>query len=243
MAFEKECGPCGGEGYIGLRTDICRGCAGLGEISLDGDPTDYKKCGPCGGDGYVGLRTATCSACKGTGLLRRLSRPVPSVAASRPTTQPHGTSQEPIVAGKVFIVHGRNHAVRDKIDLFLTKELGLSVQILEAGAHQGRALPEKFEELATSCTFAVFIFTADDELWTVDDKKVLRARQNVVLETGYFWGALGRRGRVAFLVEHRPEIELPSDLQGLGWIPITEDLGETKLRLRKELVAAGLAKV
>jgi hypothetical protein len=35
-------------------------------------------------------------------------------------------------------------------------------------------------------------------------------------------------------------MELPSDIQGIGWIPITPDLAETKLLLRRELVASGL---
>jgi predicted nucleotide-binding protein len=33
-------------------------------------------------------------------------------------------------------------------------------------------------------------------------------------------------------------MELPSDIQGLGWIPITPDLAETKLALHKELTLA-----
>jgi predicted nucleotide-binding protein len=71
-------------------------------------------------------------------------------------------------------------------------------------------------------------------------KKIKRARQNVVLEIGYFWGSIGRRESVAFLVEDDPIMELPNDIQGLGWIPITNDLGETKLKLRHELEHAGV---
>ena len=142
---------------------------------------------------------------------------------------------------KIFIVHGRNLRIRDQIDLFLTKELELQTVVMEAGPHLGRPLPEKFEEISTECGFAVFILSADDELaYRSDGKKVKRARQNVILETGYFWAALGRRGHVAFLVEKDPEMELPSDIQGIAWIPITADLAETKLKLHKELKAAGL---
>ena len=105
----------------------------------------------------------------------------------------------------------------------------------------GRTLPEKFEEIAGRCDFAVLILSADDNLIDKDTNKIIkRARQNVILEVGYFWGALRRRGNVAFLIH--PEIEIPSDLQGIGWIRITDDLGETKLQLRKELENAGLLK-
>ena len=141
----------------------------------------------------------------------------------------------------VFIVHGRNHAIRDQIDLFLSKDLGLKTAVMQAGAHGGRTLPEKFEEIASTCDFAVFLLTADDHLEDLARKApVKRARQNVILEVGYFWGALGRRQRVAFLVEADSLMELPSDIQGIGWIPITADLGETKLRLQAELRAAAL---
>ena len=42
-------------------------------------------------------------------------------------------------------------------------------------------------------------------------KPIKRTRQNVILEVGYFWWALGRRGNVAFLVDDL-EMELPSDI-------------------------------
>ena len=51
---------------------------------------------------------------------------------------------------------------------------------------------------------------------------------------------LGRRGKVAFLVENDDLMELPSDIQGLGWIALTNDLAETKLRLQKELNDANI---
>lgn len=145
-----------------------------------------------------------------------------------------------LVMKKVFIVHGRNHQVRDQIDLFL-RDLGLATVVMAAGAYGGRSLPEKFEEMA-KCDFAVFLLTADDQLHDVTaNKSIKRARQNVILEIGFFWGKIGRRGSVAFLVEDDPEMELPSDIQGIGWIPITKDLGETKNRLRAELSHAGIA--
>jgi hypothetical protein len=135
---------------------------------------------------------------------------------------------EGVMAGTIFIVHGSDHRVRDHIDLFLTKELKLKTQVMAAEAHGGRTLPEKFEEIADDCDFAVFLLTADDHLEYVrDGSELWRARQNVILEAGYFWGALGRRNRVILLVDNRQAVEMPTDMQGLGWIPITDDLSET----------------
>ena len=137
---------------------------------------------------------------------------------------------------KVFIVHGQNIQLRDKIDIFITKELKIETIIMEAGPNSGRTLPEKFEEMAQETNIAIFIYSADDELLAIDgNRKIKRARQNVVLETGYFWGVLGRRGKVIFLVDDDIELELPSDIMGIGWVRITKDLGETKLRLQKEI--------
>jgi len=151
---------------------------------------------------------------------------------------PTAMKEPPMMPRQVFIVHGANHGIRDKIDLFLTKELGLKTVIMEEQAHGGRTLPEKFEEHAAECGFAVFILTADDVVNDVDGKTLRRARQNVILEVGYFWAKLGRRDRIAVLID--AEMDLPSDLQGLGRIAITSDLGTTKEGLRKELAAAGI---
>lgn len=149
-------------------------------------------------------------------------------------------------AKKIFIVHGHNQAVRDKVNLYL-KSLGLETEVMSDSAEGGRTLTEKFEEIASQCAFAVFILTADDRFTPVsvatsdpaetNPPTVSRPRQNVLLELGYFWGKLGRRGRLAVLVEDG--LDLPSDIKGLSTIELT-DLENAKLRLRKELENAQL---
>jgi len=62
-----------------------------------------------------------------------------------------------------------------------------------------------------------------------------RARQNVILELGYFMGKLGRR-RVAAL--YSPDVELPSDIHGLGYIAV-DPAGAWTFRLSTELASAG----
>jgi predicted nucleotide-binding protein len=61
-----------------------------------------------------------------------------------------------------------------------------------------------------------------------------RARQNVILELGYFMGQLGRE-RVAAI--YRPGTELPTDIHGLGYIPLDET-GAWRFKLAAELAAA-----
>lgn len=63
-----------------------------------------------------------------------------------------------------------------------------------------------------------------------------RARQNVVLEFGYFIGKLGR-DKVCCL--HKGEVELPSDMHGIVYIPFKESVTECRDKIVKELKAIG----
>ena len=63
-----------------------------------------------------------------------------------------------------------------------------------------------------------------------------RARQNVILEFGYFIGKL-ERDRVCCL--HKGKVELPSDMQGIVYIPFEESVNEVRDKIIKELKEAG----
>lgn len=62
-----------------------------------------------------------------------------------------------------------------------------------------------------------------------------RARQNVVLEFGYFIGLLGRN-RVCCLYNG---VELPSDMHGIVYIPFKDSVEEIRLKVMKELKETG----
>jgi predicted nucleotide-binding protein len=256
--FAFNCVHCDGAGSISRDRDnrapyvTCVVCEGRGTVfvSLEGKEP-FHTCEACGGKGWVSRDRDNrapynvCVRCSGLGIhpiLGKFSLIEPS--AELFSHKPKDSQKPDLPMSKkscVFIVHGRNHTIRDQIDLFLSKDLGLRTAVMQAGAHGGRTLPEKFEEIASKCDFAVFLLTADDHLQDLKTNSTFkRARQNVILEVGYFWGALGRRQRVMFLVETDALMELPSDIQGIGWIPLTKDLGETKLRIQTELKAAGL---
>lgn len=64
-----------------------------------------------------------------------------------------------------------------------------------------------------------------------------RARQNVILELGFFLGGLGRK-KVCPL--YRCPMDLPSDYIGVGYI-LMDDAGAWKYELAKELKAAGFS--
>jgi len=86
--------------------------------------------------------------------------------------------------------------------------------------------------------YAVVLLTPDDVGGLRSDtyEQLMRARQNVIFEMGFFFGKLGRR-RVCALIS--PGVEQPSDLHGLVCIPFDQD-DEWKLLLARELEAAGL---
>ena len=118
------------------------------------------------------------------------------------------------------------------LDRHIRDSHAVNVVLMADDPHRGRSLPEKFEDVAGQCEFGVFLLTKDDELTTKAGRE-WRARQNVILELGYFWGKLGR-GSLAILVE--AGMSLPTDTQ-VGYIGIIDDLGTTKLELDKEVRA------
>jgi predicted nucleotide-binding protein len=137
---------------------------------------------------------------------------------------------------RVFVVHGHDEALRLKIARFIERR-GIEPIILDEQVDRGRTIIEKFEEQALAVGFAVALLTPDDfATETRGDwpDQPNRARQNVLLELGYFMGSLGRE-KTAALYAHGTQ--LPSDLHGLFFIPL--DSG-WELRLAKEMRDAGL---
>lgn len=124
---------------------------------------------------------------------------------------------------KILLIHGRSQDWRI-VKNFLQNQLSLEEPIVMGEAFgQGRALPEKFEQLAFPVRGAIAIATPDDRGIAVVDSNSApvaetqmnhrsRARQNVWLECGWFWGALGR-DRLLLLT--KGEVEIPSDLDGV----------------------------
>jgi len=135
---------------------------------------------------------------------------------------------------KVFVVHGHDEGVRETVARYIGK-LGLNPIILHEQASEGLTLVEKLER-HSDVSYAVVILTPDDVGGETADKLRPRARQNVVMELGYFMGRLERK-RVCAL--YRAGVELPSDYLGVVYVPFDEGDG-WRLRLARELKAAGL---
>lgn len=137
------------------------------------------------------------------------------------------------ISNKVFIVHGHDGEAREAVARFLEK-MGFQAIILHEQANQGRTVIEKVEA-NSDVGFAVVLLTPDDEGCAKGGRPEPRARQNVLLELGYFIGRLGR-ARVCAL--KRGELEIPSDFAGVVWEKMDTGSG-WKLALARELTAAG----
>lgn len=192
--------------------------------------------------------------------LRSLQNRLPQFSEARNMSEPGpGDSGAPasldrVVTREVFIVHGRNEAVKESVARFL-ESLDLRPIILHEKPNLGRTLIEKFEA-HSDVAYAVILLTGDDLggertkietcLQTGGDADSLRrsvraavesrARQNVVLEFGAFIGKLGRRNVCAL---YEQGVELPSDIDGLAYVPLDAG-GAWRLLLAREIRAAGI---
>jgi hypothetical protein len=151
-------------------------------------------------------------------------------------TDGHSPQSKRLQSRKVFVVHGHDDAAKTYVALFLQR-VGLEPIILHERPNAGRTIIEKFEVYSDDIAFAVVLLTPDDvgseagDPW--EDLKP-RARQNVILELGFFIGTLGRT-RVCAL--HKGNVELPSDYQGVLYVEMDAP-GAWKTKLAQELVAS-----
>ncbi|MGV8830033.1 MAG: TIR domain-containing protein [Breznakibacter sp.] len=135
---------------------------------------------------------------------------------------------------RIFVVHGRNIVMRDKVCALLGR-LKLDYVILEAEHNTGTTIIEKFLKNAAECRYAIVLFSADDlgKLNIEDSQLKSRTRQNVILELGYFLSSVGRKN-ITILHETGIDIERPSDFDGIVYEPFDE-YGAWKSKLIKEM--------
>jgi len=138
------------------------------------------------------------------------------------------------VKDKVFIVHGHDNEMKLEVARFLEK-LNINPVILHEQANAGKTIIEKFEKFS-EVGYAIVLYSPCDVGKEKFGKGKLqsRARQNVVFEHGYLLGKLGR-DKVTALI--KPNIEKPSDTDGVVYIEY--DAGNWKILMATELQNAG----
>ncbi|MEJ0865696.1 nucleotide-binding protein [Klebsiella pneumoniae] len=139
-------------------------------------------------------------------------------------------------SNSVFLVHGHDEGTKHSVARFLEK-LGVEPVILQEQINKGMTIIEKFQEFAKRAGFAVILMTPDDYGYPINNEqnKSLRARQNVILELGYFTALLGREKTMVLI---KGDIEIPTDALGITYEKIDSNEG-WKMRLARELKEAG----
>lgn len=158
------------------------------------------------------------------------------------TPVPNAPSDPSSVNKKVFVVHGHDTTSREQLELILHK-LGLDPFVLANTSGRGLTIIEALEaEIGTNnsqARFGIVLMTPDDMGYSKNSdvgSAQPRARQNVVLEMGMLISAVGR-GNVAIL--KKGHIEVPSDTQGILYIPFNDHVKEAVPKLADRLRAAG----
>ncbi len=130
-----------------------------------------------------------------------------------------------------FIVHGHNDTVKLEVARYVENDLKRKAIILHEQVNKGQTIIEKFESNST-VDFAIALWTADDVGKAKAEADLHdRARQNVIFETGFFIGTLGREN---VIVLYEDGVEIPSDYSGIIFIRLA---GNWKDDLRKEIEA------
>ena len=150
---------------------------------------------------------------------------------------PSDTPQHPF-GDEVFIVHGRDDGTKQTVARFV-EQFGIEATILHEKPSSGLTIIEKIEKYSDDAGFAIVLITPDDVgalKDEADEESNPRARQNVIFELGYFMGKLGR-DRVCPLF--KGEVEKPSDIDGVVYVPMDSTDG-WQLKLATEMKQAGL---
>lgn len=145
-------------------------------------------------------------------------------------------AQRALGSRRIFVVHGRDDGAKETVARYLTK-IDLHPVILHEQANQGRTIIEKFEALK-DVDYAIVLFTPDDVGYPASEPTQAkpRARQNVVLELGFFMAALGRK-RVCVL--YKGNVEIPSDYAGVLYVEL-DNGGAWRFAVAREMKSIGI---
>ena len=137
--------------------------------------------------------------------------------------------------GLVFIGHGRNK-IWARVKVFLEEDLLLKTLTYESESHTSETIINVLDDILNQASFAILILTAEDE--TKDGN--IRARQNVIHESGLFQGKLGFKNVVLLKQDKTEDF---SNIAGLQYILFSGDnIEQTFYELQRTLRKSGLIK-
>jgi predicted nucleotide-binding protein len=147
-----------------------------------------------------------------------------------------GTERTEKGRSKIFIVHGRDKTPALELIRFIENRYPIDAILLEEQAHRGRTLIEKLED-HSDVSFAFITLTPDDVGALKGEPLKERGRQNVIFEWGQFIGKIGRKN-VCLLI--KGDVEIPSDLRGIGEYRFSHNIKECFIDVENELKEAKL---
>ena len=138
---------------------------------------------------------------------------------------------------KIFIIHGHDENKLLELEKILKEHFGLTPIVLKDQPNNGSTtVIEKFEQYASQCSYAIALFTPDDQVEN-NGKKYLQARPNVIYELGWFSAFLSRKNVMLLL---KDGTDIFSDFQGIVQIRFNTNIEDVYLKLQKEFKVSGL---
>lgn len=139
------------------------------------------------------------------------------------------------INNKVFVVYGHDKNARTQLEAML-RRWDLEPLILDQLPSDGSTIIEKLEKYTNQADFGIVLATPDDIGYAKNNEanKKYRVRQNVVLELGMLLAAKGR-SKVAILLSQAEDMESPSDINGLIYIPFKDNVEDAAISLAKEM--------
>lgn len=142
---------------------------------------------------------------------------------------------------KVFVVYGHDKNARTQLEAML-RRWDLEPLILDQLPSDGGTIIEKLEKYTNQADFGIVLATPDDIGYAKNNEadKKFRVRQNVILELGMLLAIKGR-SNVAILLSQAEDMEPPSDINGLIYIPFKGNVEDAAISLAKEMNRNGYA--
>ena len=142
---------------------------------------------------------------------------------------------------KIFIVHGHDRDSKNALENMLYK-WDLKPYAIQDEDSKGKTIIEFLESEIKNHSLGIVLLTPDDMGYSKKEGESNlkpRARQNVILELGMLIGAIGRENCI---ILRKAEVEIPSDIDGLIYIPFSESVEEIKDKLKQKLKSLGCFK-
>ncbi len=145
---------------------------------------------------------------------------------------------------KFLLIHGRCRD-RDIVkDIIMNSNIEQMPEpiVMADNALEAKTIPDLFEGLANNVHAAIAIVTPDDLAFSCREisggiispielgSPIVRARENIWLELGWFWGRLGRS---KVLILRQRSVTIPTDLSGIYCLEYNHSPVEVKTELEQ----------